>query len=150
MTDIPFDQDESATQEALARVHPGSDKAMLACSASAWAGEPKRCRWCDAALPGRRTRWCSDACVDEYSRNHWWSWASSYRKRQNEGRCERDGCDRSAMETHHKTPILGRHAQSGCHHHQDGLEALCGEHHLEAHHGPRPPKHEQMQIDAAA
>jgi 5-methylcytosine-specific restriction endonuclease McrA len=31
------------------------------------AGEPwKICRWCGAGLTGRRTGWCSQACVDQY------------------------------------------------------------------------------------
>ncbi len=147
MTDIPFGvDDESEIQKALDRLNPSSDEAMLACTASTWQGDPKRCRWCDAELTGRRTRWCSDDCANEYGRNHWWSWASNHCKRRNENRCELEGCDRYSAETHHKTPILGRHNETGCHHHQDGLEALCHEHHLEAHHGPR---HEQLGIEAA-
>jgi hypothetical protein len=30
-----------------------------------------------------------------------------------------------ALEVNHKTPILGLHGHSGCHHHLDGLETLC-------------------------
>lgn len=29
------------------------------------------------------------------------------------------------LEVNHKVPILGRHAEYGCHHHPDGLETLC-------------------------
>ncbi len=29
------------------------------------------------------------------------------------------------LEVNHLTPILGRHAEFGCHHHLDGLETLC-------------------------
>jgi 5-methylcytosine-specific restriction endonuclease McrA len=29
------------------------------------------------------------------------------------------------LEVNHRTPILGRHAEFGCHHHVDGLETLC-------------------------
>ena len=35
------------------------------------------------------------------------------------------------MEVNHKTPILGLHNQSGCHHHLDGLEVLCRPCHLD-------------------
>lgn len=29
------------------------------------------------------------------------------------------------LEVNHRTPILGRHHEFGCHHHVDGLETLC-------------------------
>lgn len=31
----------------------------------------------------------------------------------------------STLEVDHVQPILGRHGQTGCHHHQDGLQVLC-------------------------
>jgi hypothetical protein len=34
------------------------------------------------------------------------------------------------LEVNHKVPILGRHGQSGCHHHLDGVETLCRRCHL--------------------
>lgn len=36
-----------------------------------------------------------------------------------------------ALEVNHITPVLGRHAEAGCWHHQDGLEVLCHAHHVE-------------------
>ena len=36
-----------------------------------------------------------------------------------------------SMEVNHKVPILGRHAEAGCHHHLDGLETLCHRCHVE-------------------
>lgn len=41
-------------------------------------------------------------------REEWWRWTSS-----------------SAMEVNHRVPVLGRHGENGCHHHQDGIETLC-------------------------
>lgn len=35
-----------------------------------------------------------------------------------------------SLEVNHKTPILGRHGEQGCHHHQDELEVLCHRHHV--------------------
>lgn len=36
-----------------------------------------------------------------------------------------------ALEVNHRTPILGRHGEFGCHHHVDGLETLCHRCHLD-------------------
>lgn len=36
-----------------------------------------------------------------------------------------------ALEVNHVTPIRGRHAEFGCHHHQAGLEVLCVDCHRE-------------------
>jgi len=44
---------------------------------------------------------------------------------------ERELLQRS-LEVNHRTPVLGKHAEAGCHHHLDGLETLCHRHHLEA------------------
>lgn len=38
---------------------------------------------------------------------------------------------RHRLEVNHKHPVLGRHSQSGCHHHLDGLETLCHACHLD-------------------
>jgi hypothetical protein len=54
---------------------PVSDEDLRACTASAWFGEPDRCRWCDKPLPRRRTRWCSTDCADAYRAEHVWSTA---------------------------------------------------------------------------
>lgn len=34
------------------------------------------------------------------------------------------------LEVNHREPVLGKHAQAGCHHHLDGLETLCHRCHL--------------------
>lgn len=128
--------------------HPSSDRALLACSASAWAGDPTRCRWCDGELTGRRTRWCSNECANAFGRNHWWSAASAAAKRRDSHRCVECGSGPGAIDTgewasvrrkpvrlevHHRVPVLGRHDKSGCHHHLDGLVTLCAPCHLDAH-----------------
>lgn len=52
--------------------------------------------------------------------------------------CVRAGCDSTrGLQVHHLTPVLGKHAVTGCHHHLDGLETLCHEHHVEAHSTPK-------------
>lgn len=117
---------------ALDRPHPSSDAALLACTASAWAGDPKRCRWCDGELTGRRTRWCRDECANEYARNHWWSTASVMAKKRDGWRCVECG-SQIGLEAHHLIPVLGRHGESGCHHHLEGLVTLCATCHLDAH-----------------
>lgn len=35
------------------------------------------------------------------------------------------------LEVNHRTPILGRHGEFGCHHHVAGLETLCHDCHLD-------------------
>lgn len=42
----------------------------------AYGDNPDRlCTWCGEPLTGRRRRWCSDACGEEFGRNHWWGTA---------------------------------------------------------------------------
>lgn len=148
---------------------PSSDAALLACTASSWEGDETRCRWCDKTLSGRQRRWCSHECANLFGRNHWWSWASKAAKKRDGNQCieckqdplivfaakvEAGWSEDAArkfmiLETDHVEQILGRHAQTGCHHHLDGLRTLCAHHHLERHHGPRQPTHEQLRVDAA-
>lgn len=63
---------------------------LLACPLSDWHGCPLRCRWCNAALTGRRTAWCSSSCSYEAGSQHYWSDASARAKRE-QGRCQRCG-----------------------------------------------------------
>jgi hypothetical protein len=127
-----------------------ADRDLPSCPLSTWGGDPCRCRWCDAEIPPRRRRWCSDACHREYEVNHWWvatRWAALRRDGYACVRPECPGESRSQrVEVHHKVPILGRHGEGGCHHHLDGVETLCHPHHLEAHHGPKPPRPEQLAL----
>lgn len=118
-----------------------TDAELRACTASAWEGEPRSCRWCNGELTGRRQRWCSDKCVDEFGQNHWWNAASAAAKRRDQYRCQ--DCPAPGWEAHHTTPLHTltiealttrapwrerrpvKHSDSGCHHHQDGLVTLC-------------------------
>jgi hypothetical protein len=153
---------------APSRAYPSSDEALLECTASSWEGDPKRCRWCNGELTGRQRRWCGE-CGNEFGRNHLWSWASNAAKRRDNYQCvvcrrdprevyeeklELGWVPREAhrfliLQVHHRVPVLGRHAETGCHHHLDGLETLCAHHHLERHHGTRKPTDEQLRIEAA-
>ncbi|MCU1352007.1 MAG: 67, gp67 [Acidimicrobiales bacterium] len=61
-----------------------------ACAASRWAGDPGRCRWCDA--PARpEAAWCSHPCEDEYRRNHWWDQAREAALVRDGSRCRHCG-----------------------------------------------------------
>jgi hypothetical protein len=62
-----------------------------------------------------------------------WSVAREAAKKRDNWTCVRPDCGRRRMaglEVNHVVPILGRHAEVGCHHHLDGLETLCHDHHL--------------------
>lgn len=90
------------------------------------------CKGCGGELRGRQTTWCSEACKERWNDNHWWSWARARARinasptgRQYDAICARCGERASPPEVNHKVPVLGKHDQGGCHHHQDGLEVLC-------------------------
>lgn len=128
------------------------DKAAAECKASRWEGLAGLCRWCNGELPKRRQRWCCDECASEWNRNHWWTVASHRRKVMDGWRCvdcdgfkpeeayekaKRRSEERAwrwrRLEVHHLVPILGRHGESGCHHHLDGLVTVCVFHHRIRH-----------------
>ena len=116
-------------------------------------GAPGACGWCGAALPSRRRTWCSDACADDFWRNHWWSLARRAAKRRDRYRCRhcgqpqpprpsrrrfpREADFRAAMRTwrserktrrlevNHRLPARGAHRSLSCLHHLDNLETLC-------------------------
>lgn len=105
---------------------------LLACTLVEWNGEPGRCNWCGGPLRGRRRRWCSDEHSRAYAVNHFWTDARHAALRRDEYTCQVPGCgSRSRLEVNHRTPVLGRHAEAGCHHHLDGLETLCHDHHVD-------------------
>jgi hypothetical protein len=91
---------------------------------------PGTCCWCGDALPSRRRRWCTDGCRYLAAGNHVWAVARDVRICIDQRRCVRCGSDEWwTFEVNHRTPIMGRHAETGCHHHLDGLETLChGDH----------------------
>lgn len=102
------------------------------CSLAFGDNPDRHCAWCGTDLPKRRRRWCSDACDNEFGRNHAWNAARPAALRRDDHRCTREGCDsRLKLEVNHRTPILGRHHEFGCHHHLAGLETLCHRHHVD-------------------
>lgn len=74
--------------------------------------------------------------------NHVWTAARECAKRrarirQQDGpdgrpryRCAHCGVATCDVEVNHKEPVLGKHGETGCWHHQDGLEVLCRRCHL--------------------
>lgn len=142
-----------------------TDAQLRACTASAWEGDPSRCRWCNGELSGRQLRWCG-SCSNEFAVNHWWT-SARRRARKRDGfacvRCgAKEGHDESGeirrgrdgkpviLQVHHRVQILGRHGETGCHHHLEGLETLCTVCHLEEHHGTRKPTYDQLSIEEVA
>lgn len=87
--------------------------------------QPGCCDWCGTVLPPRRRRWCSDACSKAIGREHYWATARKAALHRDKSACVRCGDRPLHPEVNHITPILGRHAEWGCHHHIDGLETLC-------------------------
>jgi 5-methylcytosine-specific restriction endonuclease McrA len=101
------------------------------------------CRACGAPLPGFRRKWCSDACVHLYLRNHTWTdarWEAIRRASGLPRNAYDEGlpiwtewvtCDEcqqpfdGAPEVNHVEPRTGRGYGPGCHHHQTNLQVLC-------------------------
>lgn len=90
------------------------------------------CDACGTSLTGRKTVWCGRACEAEWLRQHQWTVARSAALRLAGRRCTHDGCDVTvALEVNHIEPRRGRGYGLSCAHHQDNLEVLCHQHHLE-------------------
>ena len=153
---IVSDQRSAAPVDSLV----GFDLTLRACPLfEAWDGSLKNCRACNKALTGRQSRWCSDDCANVWGRNHWWTSARKAALKRDEHRCVRCGSTGTdygigerGLQVHHKTPVLGRHGETGCHHHVDGLETLCHRCHGLEHHGDNSrfaPRAEQLGIEAA-
>lgn len=90
---------------------------------------------CNKPLPPRRRRWCSDACGNEWARNHSWTSARHAAKRRDGFRCVRldeagERCSGRPLEVNHIEPRRGGGYGNGCHHHLDNLETLCHAHHV--------------------
>jgi 5-methylcytosine-specific restriction endonuclease McrA len=106
---------------------------MLACPASAWTGEKRRCRWCNDPLGPRRQRWCSDECAKEYGANHWFTDAAYQVRIRDNHACTRCPSKRIPLHVHHVQPALGKHRKTSCIHHQDNLTTLCTDCHKAEH-----------------
>jgi 5-methylcytosine-specific restriction endonuclease McrA len=128
-----------------------TDTLLLACLLSDWNGEPTYCRWCNAALEGRRRRWCSDECASAASSNHWFN-ASRFAVLRRDGHTcvlcgtaelvhAEDGVVVTRLEVHHRDERAeGAHDLCSCRHHVNGLETLCRACHLSEHAAiPKPP-----------
>lgn len=105
-----------------------NDRHIINCSLSLWTGGRNACRWCDAELEGRRTRWCSDRCARLYLKNHRWTDARKAARRRDKYACTECGSP-GPLEVNHIVPVMGKHNVIGCHHHLDGLDTLCHECH---------------------
>jgi hypothetical protein len=91
----------------------------------------RKCEWCGAPLTGRQRRWCCSEHGMLWYRTHIWSTARKVALKRDGYHCVREGCKNLDVEVNHKVPIKGKHAKNGCHHHTDGLETLCHEHHVD-------------------
>ena len=83
---------------------------------------------CALPLPSKRFKWCADH-KDWFGKNHWWTWARPAAITR-DGKCVRCGSTKR-MEVNHIVPRNGAGYDSGCGHHQAGLETLCHWCHLQ-------------------
>lgn len=109
------------------------DEILTDCSLTRWLGDPKRCRWCNAALRFPRRVWCTDGCQAVFRDNHVWKYAQrAARARERGFRDANGGTCAGLLETHHLEPCVGVRTAS-CLHHQENLVVVCGAHHLARH-----------------
>jgi len=94
-------------------------------------GDPAEgtCLLCGFPLPARARRFCSTACSEVWSINHYWHLARDRALRISGYRCAVCG-DPEDLEVHHRDPVGGNRA-AGCRHHLDRLVVLCHDHHAE-------------------
>jgi hypothetical protein len=102
---------------------------------------------CRAALPPRRTAFCSDRHAQEFERNHVWIHARRVARRRAKWACERCGFRPSGirkdpearrayarhelrLEVNHVEPLEGAYRSVTCANHQANLEVLCHGCHL--------------------
>lgn len=93
------------------------------------------CDRCGTALTGRRTRWCSDACMYEWRQQHDWGAARNAAVKRDGHKCVKCGAAEYhgwrepektvRLEVNHIVPREGRGYGFGCHNHLDNLETLC-------------------------
>lgn len=125
---------------------------ILYCQGADW--KPRRstkeagtCGACGKPLVGRNKYFCRSApgtyyevgksCRANYAVNHFWGEARAEALRRAGGKCRKCGEDvkserlREGLEVNHIVPRNGGGYGPGCHHHQDNLEALCHQGHLE-------------------
>lgn len=127
-----------------------TDTIASECTLSSWSGTDEECRRCGRTLTGRSRKYCTKRCARIWSQNHFYRRARSECKRLSRIKC---GCPRvrshpacancgtcegkllsigSWLECNHKVARNGIPINDiGCHHHQDVLEMLCHECHLD-------------------
>jgi 5-methylcytosine-specific restriction endonuclease McrA len=107
---------------------------------------PGVCDRCGAELTGRRRRWCSKACENEWAAEHYWNAARNAAKRRDGQRCVREGCGLThTLEVNHIVPREGQGYGWGCHNHLSNLETLCHDHHVAVTNGQRAARRPQPQ-----
>lgn len=96
------------------------------------------CDACGKPLTGRQQRWCSFECSRVEAPHHDWNAARRAAKRRDGHKCvkcgradEVDERFRSILEVNHIEPRVGKGYGWGCWNHQDNLETLCHECHVE-------------------
>lgn len=86
---------------------------------------------CNAVLPPRRRRWCSDGCRNKWEKslleNHYWGYARKKCRRAYKYKCRDCGVGNPAkLEVNHILPRNGRKLSiPHCGNHQSNLELLC-------------------------
>jgi len=97
----------------------------------------KICVWCGGELSGRRRKWCSQECVDEYLARRSQAGMVSYVKIRDNGICAECGIDSSTLkipgrrkswDAHHVIPLF-----EGGRHEPDNVITLCYHCHKKAH-----------------
>lgn len=102
---------------------------------------------CAKPLTGRQTKWCSRRCTEMFLENHQWTPAQKAALKRDRYTCQRCGhCPgkrpdslgrmiwrrrRHGMEVNHIAPLNGRGYHGGCVHHQNNLQVLCHDCHVD-------------------
>lgn len=123
-----------------------NDVFMHACPLSCWDGNQRQCRWCNEPLQGRRTRWCSDECVQDSKDQHWFQVAAHAVRIRDQHACTKCGTRLGILHVHHIHAANGQHSKTSCIHHQTNLVTLCADCHKAEHH----PKTIAGQIEISA
>lgn len=83
----------------------GSKPKFEARHGAAYCAERRLCVECGSALSGRRTRWCSDPCVEEFKIRAWPGYARRAVKQRDRGVCVDCGIDTDAIKKEIKKAI---------------------------------------------
>ena len=89
---------------------------------------PTGCGMCGKPLTGRKKRWCSRVCANQFRNNHRWTNAKDQARRAAAWYlCAHCGYlfQQHDVNVNHIEPCRGKHNQFGCWHHADNLEVVC-------------------------